>query len=71
LIRVDFSTHSYDITFTSQVKKNVPWKYRSRSDVYRDFNQKPENTTENVVFFGGRDYVPLFSALTARIAAPI
>lgn len=69
LIRADFLTPLYDITFSSAVKKSAPWKYRRRTDVYRDLSQIPKTSSDEVVFFGGKDYVTLFCALTDGIAA--
>ena len=68
LIRADFLTPLYDITFSSAVKKSAPWKYRRRTDAYRDLSQIPETSSDEVFFLGGKDYVPLFSALTAGVA---
>ncbi len=63
LIRADFLTPNYDITFSSA--RNVErFKRRSPRDAYDDF-EFPRNVTETVVFYGGRDYIPLFCKLTA------
>jgi len=69
LVRADFKLPMYDITFTSQVKKERPWTYRRKSDAYRDFSHLPDNTTDPVYFFGGKDYVDLFCRLTQRVQA--
>ncbi len=39
-------------------------KRRRKNDRYDDLRMLPSDTTEPVVFFGGRDYVGLFCALT-------
>jgi hypothetical protein len=68
LIRADFLTPLYDITFSSAVKKAAPWKHRGRTDSYRDLRQLPETSTDDVVFLGGKDYVPLFCELSSNVA---
>ena len=67
LVRADFRLPMYDITFTSQVKKNRPWTYRRKSDTYRDFSHLPDSTAKSVYYFGGNDYVDLFCRLTQRV----
>jgi hypothetical protein len=69
LIRGDFLTPQYDITFSTAVKKDAPWKFRHRRHVFRDLNQLPNDTRAPVFFFGGKDYIPLFSTLSRSIAA--
>jgi hypothetical protein len=66
LIAASFLTPDYDITF-SKVKREVKYKQRRKGDRYDDFNMLPDNTRERVVFFGGKDYLPLFSKLTWSI----
>jgi hypothetical protein len=51
LIRSDFLTPYYDITF-------------SQSD---DFRMLPDDTNEQIIFIGGKDYLPLFCGLTRWI----
>ena len=34
---------------------------------YDDLRMLPANTTEPVLFFGGKDYVPLFCSLTEHV----
>jgi hypothetical protein len=63
LIRADFLTPYYDITFSSA--RNVDhYKRRSKKDIYQDFNQLPTQDKDDLVFFGGKDYLPLFCELT-------
>lgn len=67
LIRSDFLTPSYDITFSAQAE---PFKRRRPSDAYSDFNMLEGQQNEPVAFFGGKDYLPLFSRLTTNYAGP-
>lgn len=67
LISGSFLTPDYDITFSQSAD---PYKRRRRSDLYRDLCQLPADTNETIFFFGGKDYVPLFVALTKDISAP-
>lgn len=63
LIRADFPTPQYDITFTSSAE---PGMKRGKRDTYADFCQLTADAHEPIVFFGGKDYLPLFCALTAK-----
>jgi hypothetical protein len=66
LITADFLTPYYDITFSKNPK--VPkFKRRNKSDTYHDFHLLPQDKDDHVVFFGGKDYLPLFCELTAGI----
>lgn len=63
LVRADFLVPNYDITFSKA--GNVPkFKRRGGQDVYNDF-ELPSGIADPLVFFGGRDYIPLFTKLTA------
>jgi hypothetical protein len=66
LIAAKFLTPDYDITF-SNTKKEDKYKQRRKNDRYQDFHMLPDETRESVVFFGGKDYLPLFAALTKSI----
>ena len=69
LIRADFLTPNYDITFSSA--RNVEkFKRRTRRATYRDFCLAPTVAAEPIVFFGGKKYVPLFCKLTAAAMGP-
>ena len=69
LIRADFLTPAYDITFSTA--QNVDkYKRRGKQDSYDDFRMLPSDTTQPVVFFGGKDYVSLFCELTSRVQGP-
>lgn len=61
LIKATFLIPNYDITFSASADA---YKRRRKSDPYRDMCQLPESTDEDVYFFGGKDYVPLFCELT-------
>jgi hypothetical protein len=65
LIRADFLTPYYDITFATGADS---YKRRRQGDRYRDFCMLPPATREDVVFFGGRDYLPLFYSLTNELS---
>lgn len=67
LIRADFLTPNYDITFSSSAEK---YKRRVESDAYEDWRMLPDDTTKSVVFFGGKDYVGRFCELTSRVQGP-
>jgi hypothetical protein len=61
LIRSDFLTPHYDITFSNAAD---PSRRRRPRDHYEDFCHLPENANGPLVFFGGKDYLPLFWHLT-------
>lgn len=62
LIAGGFLTPAYDITFSPSAER---YKRRQKRDDYNDLCMLPRDTTEPIVFFGGKDYVPLFCRLTA------
>lgn len=66
LIRGDFLTPQYDVTFSAAARQKHPFKYRAKREQYDDFNQLPSECTDNLVFFGGKDYLPLFRKLTSE-----
>jgi transposase InsO family protein len=61
LIRTDFLTPCYDITFSQSAEG---YKRHRKADRYQDFRMLPPRSDEDIVFFGGKDYVRLFCALT-------
>lgn len=63
LIPATFLTPYYDITFSASAD---PWKRRHRDDRYDDFCLMREEG-EEIVFLGGKDYLPLFCRLTATV----
>jgi hypothetical protein len=65
LINASFLTPSYDITFSSSAEA---YKRRRKQDRYLDLRTLPADTDEEVVFFGGKDYLPLFCALTSSLS---
>jgi hypothetical protein len=67
LIGASFLTPDYDITFSAQARQKAPWKFRGEGDRYEDLCHLPIDTADPVIFFGGRDYVPLFCKLTRGI----
>lgn len=69
LIGAPFLTPDYDITFSARARQDAPWKYRRTGDRYEDLCQLPADTAEPVIFFGGKDYVPLFCKLTVGITS--
>lgn len=66
LIRSEFLTPYYDITF-SQSADN--YKRRRQKDRYNDFRMLPDQTRGTVCFIGGKDYLPLFCELTEGLKA--
>ena len=66
LIAGSFFTPDYDITF-SNMKRPNKYKQRRKKDRYHDLNMLPDDTREPVVFFGGKNYLPLFEKLTKSI----
>lgn len=64
LIRADFLTPYYDITYSQSADG---YKRRRKSDCYQDFCMLPVDLAEEIVFFGGKDYLPLFCSLTGRV----
>jgi hypothetical protein len=66
LIRADFLTPSYDITFSPSADA---YKRRRKTDQCDDFCMLPGDTKRDIVFFGGKDYQPLFCLLTHAICS--
>jgi hypothetical protein len=64
LIDAAFLTPAYDITFSAQADKFVR---RLKRDTFCDLSLIPVNPSEQVVFFGSKEYVPLFAALTGGL----
>ena len=61
MIAADFLTPDYDITFSGSADAYVR---RGKKDRYKDFCMLPADTVDDIVFFGGKDYLPLFAKLT-------
>jgi len=70
LIGASFLTPDYDITFSQIAKHKFSYKFRKQPDRYEYFCLLRENTSEQIVFFGGKDYVPLFCRLTRSVKGP-
>ena len=62
LVSASFLTPAYDITFSSSA---VPFKRRKNHHEFEDYRMLPSDTTEPIVFLGGKSYVELFCNLTA------
>jgi hypothetical protein len=63
LIRADFLIPHYNITFS---QSSEPYKRRKKLDSYKDFRMLSDDGDDKLLFFGGKDYLPLFSRLTDR-----
>ena len=61
LIHASFLTPKYDITFNGSA---AVYKRRRRRDQYCDFNDLESTIDEDLLFFGGKDYLPLLCCLT-------
>jgi len=68
LIPAAYLTPYYDITF-SQVPMDQKYKQRRKGDLYFDFAMISSNANEEIVFFGSKSYLPLFSKLTSEVRA--
>lgn len=66
LIRSEFLTPYYDITFSNSAPR---YKKRRRSEPYVNFCQLPKDSPKSILFLGGLDYQPLFENLTADVEA--
>jgi len=63
LVTADFLTPYYDITFSSSAEDYM----RRGKTGYHDFRMLPDTTSDTVLFFGGKSYLPLFCALTNKL----
>jgi len=66
LVRADYLLPDYDITFAS-VKPDDRYKHRAPGDQYDDFCHFSGSEAGPVVFFGGKDYHPLFHKMTRSL----
>jgi hypothetical protein len=64
LINANFLTPYYDITFSQSAER---YKRRRKADYYQDFSVISGDKNDDVVFFGGKNYVSLFCDLTKTI----
>jgi hypothetical protein len=67
LIAASFLTPQYDITFSQSAEG---YKRRRKTDRYCDFRMLQDDTADDIVFFGGKDYLPLFCSLTNAVRSP-
>ena len=61
MIRADFLTPRYDITFSAKAKR---YKRRLKKDRFRDLRMLPEDAAEPIVFLVTKAYVGLACELT-------
>ena len=61
LINAEFLTPNYNITFSTSGSSG---NRRNRNAHYRDLCLLPQGSKDPIVFFGGKNYVPLFCKLT-------
>lgn len=64
LIGASFLTPAYDITFSAAAE---PYKRRKKGSRYRDLQMVPTDSTDEIVYLGGKDYLPLFCSLSSRL----
>ena len=67
LIPSSFLTPFYDITFSASAEE---WKRRKKRDAYADLSKIPNDRDEQILFVGGKDYLPLFLRITATARSP-
>ena len=46
------------------IRRKKKYKQRSNRDQYHDISMLPNDVDDDLVFFGGKSYLPLFCALT-------
>ncbi len=66
LIRADYLTPNYDITFSANAER---YKRRPRRHGSGDFRQLLGGDHDRIVFAGGKDYLPMFLSLTDHVEA--
>jgi len=65
LVNSDFKIPKYDITFSNSASLKNKRKSNSFAEsIYKDFNQLKLIDKEDIVFFGGKDYLNIFYKLT-------
>jgi hypothetical protein len=75
LLRADFWTPDYDITFSKDCRKKKPWAWRNikaATERMKDFNHLRDARIaedETIHYFGGNDYLPLLYALITDLPA--
>ena len=64
LVRADYRLPKYDITFSNNADQINKRKYNFPPE-YLDFNHLCDlNENEDIIYIGGKDYLPLFYELT-------
>jgi hypothetical protein len=64
LIGASFLTPLYDITFSAAAEA---YKRRAKGALYQDLHMLRDDCDDETIFFGGKDYLALFCALTNRL----
>jgi hypothetical protein len=64
LISGGFLTPQYNITYSQSAEG---YKRRRKGERYEDFRMLPDQADDDIVFFGGKDYLPLFCSLTNAV----
>ena len=67
LIKADFLTPRYDITFSPQADR---YKRRRKKDPYNDLRMLPVDTKEPIVFFVSKEYIRSARELTEGVQGP-
>ena len=65
LINAAFLTPAYDITFSTKADQFVR---RRKQDRFSDLSLLPAKTTDQVLCFASKEYVPFFAALTGAVS---
>ena len=69
LVSANFLLPNYDITYSSSARGENAYKHRRKNDwADKDFCMLPKDSTDRVVFFGGKDYLESFCELTKKYA---
>jgi hypothetical protein len=67
-VSAGFLLPNYDITFSPSADT---YKRRRKNESYRDLCSLTEETADDdLVFFGGKDYLPLLKSLIGRFTQP-
>lgn len=64
LLKSSFLTPYYDITFSAAAER---YMQRKKDDSYRDLQMLSANVDDEVIFLGGKDYLPFFCSLTSDL----
>jgi hypothetical protein len=65
LVTAKYLLPDYDITFSAMAE---PYKRRRKQEVYQDFCALKDDA-DDILFLGGKDYLPLFCSLTKQYTA--